>query len=446
MFGFGWLTLRQVQEALQTGRLEEAQRLLEQPGVLGQRGAGAILVRLARAYIERGERLLRQDDAEGAWRDLHRAEQLETAERGGERLRQALTRLGLAEVRALLQAGEAARASDALARLRGHDARSPELSVLDEAIKAWLAARTQADNGEYTLALDTLERVARLLGATGPGLETYRLELIRRRDVFAALVQQLHDAAAAGRWREVNDLAEQVLRIAPQHAQAREARVRAWKAVQPPTVAAVTTVPEPSGSKELAPRYLLWVDGVGGYLICMGNRLVLGQAGLEGRADIPLVADIARLHAVLTRDTEGTVIEAMRDLRVNGRPVTRALLRANDRLTLGATCQLQFRLPVPVSTTIRLDVTSGHRLPLALDGVLLMSETLLLGPGPQAHVVVPNLTQTIVLFRNKDGLGLRHTGKLTVDGQAQPERGLLGPHAVIASDEVTFALEPVTKL
>jgi hypothetical protein len=40
------------------------------------------------------------------WCSSGGAEQLETAERNGERLRQALTRLGLAEVRALLQAGE----------------------------------------------------------------------------------------------------------------------------------------------------------------------------------------------------------------------------------------------------------------------------------------------------------------------------------------------------
>jgi hypothetical protein len=446
MFGFGWLTLKQVQEALQTGRLEEAQRLLEQPGVIGQRGAGAVLVRLARAYVERGERLLRQDDAEGAWRDLHRAEQLETAERSGERLRQALTRLGLAEVRALLQAGEPARAADALARLRGHDARSPEFQVLEEVIKAWLAARSQADSGEFGAAQEALERAIRLLGAPGPALEAFRVDLAKRREAFADLVQRLHEAAAANRWREVTDLAEQVLLMAPEHAQARQARARAWKAVEPPTVT-VSRFPEPApAEKELAPRYLLWVDGVGGYLVCMGNRLVLGQSGPECRADIPLVADVARLHATLTRDAEGTVIEAMRDLRVNGRPVTRALLRPNDRLTLGATCQLQFRQPVPVSATIRLDITSGHRLPLALDGVLLMSETLLVGQGPQAHILVPGMEEPVVLFRHKDGLGLRHAGKLLVDGQPHPERGLLGPRAVVTGEDVSFALEPVNKL
>ena len=114
MLGFGWLALRQAQEALTSGRLEEVQRLLAQPSIQGHRRHGELLRQLARALVERGERHLRRDDAEAAWQDLQQAEGLETADRSSERLRQALTRLGLAQVRALLQAGEPQRASRAI--------------------------------------------------------------------------------------------------------------------------------------------------------------------------------------------------------------------------------------------------------------------------------------------------------------------------------------------
>jgi len=40
MFGFAWLTLRQAQEALKNGRLEEAQRLLAQSSVHNHRRTG----------------------------------------------------------------------------------------------------------------------------------------------------------------------------------------------------------------------------------------------------------------------------------------------------------------------------------------------------------------------------------------------------------------------
>src|SRR5207244_1787746 len=131
MLGFAWMGLRQAKSALKGGRLEEAQRLLREAERQGRDGATCLLAKLARAYVERGERQLRQDDTEGAWRDLLAAEALLTGEKTAGRLRESLTRLGVAELRALLQAGEPARADDAAIRLRGRQARTPEMQVLE---------------------------------------------------------------------------------------------------------------------------------------------------------------------------------------------------------------------------------------------------------------------------------------------------------------------------
>src|SRR5262245_14473753 len=118
MLGFGWLALRQAQDALTGGRLEEARRLLQQPAAQGHRRHGELLHQLARAFVERGERHLRRDDPEAAWSDLLQAEDLQTGERSTERLREALARLGLAEVRALLEAGDPRRATRVIGQLR----------------------------------------------------------------------------------------------------------------------------------------------------------------------------------------------------------------------------------------------------------------------------------------------------------------------------------------
>jgi hypothetical protein len=446
MLGFARLTLRQVQEALQSGRLDEAQRLLSEPDVQSQRGVGPLYCQLARAYVDRGDRALRRDDPEAAWQDLLRAEQLQTAERSPERLREALTRLGVAEVRALLQAGEPGRAEEAAVRLRGRGVRSPELHVLEEAGKSWVAARELAGQGEFARALETVEGACRLSPEPVRPLDQFRADLEQRQPGLTDLLVKLHEAADKGRWREVIELAEQVLMVAPQHTEARKLRTRAWKAVEPVTVAMgalAESEPSEPADDALPQRYLLWIDGVGGYLLCLGSRVTIGQATLETQADVPLIADIARLHATLTRDAEGYVLESVRPLQVNGQPVTRALLRPNDRVTLGTSCQFQFHLPVGVSSTARLDLVSGHRLPLALDGVLLMADTLVLGPEGQVHVTVPDLKQPVVLFRHKDGLGLRHRGTLLINGQKSPERGLLGPRAAVSGDDIVFALEPV---
>ena len=55
-------------------------------------------------------------------------------------------------------------------------------------------------------------------------------------------------------------------------------------------------------------------------------------------------------------------------------------------IRLGSTVELEFRQPSPVSATARLAIVSRHRLPLAVDGVLLMAETCIVGAvAPGAH-------------------------------------------------------------
>ncbi len=444
MLGFAWLTLRQAQEALKNGRLEEALRLLEQPAARSHRKTHQLVVQLARRFVERGERCLDLDDAEGSWRDLLQAEALGTGEKTGDRLRQTLTGLGMAELRALLQAGDTTRAEEALAHLRQRRVRSAELQVLEQGLRAWSHARELAQRGEFGLALEASEPAARLLGIN-PRFKAFQSELERQKTAFPELLVRLHEVAEAERWREVIECVEQVLSAAPRHAEARALRIRAWRAIEPAVVQNSVTDEDANGPVDPLPaRFLLWIDGVGGYLVCLGHRLTFGQGLADARVDVPLVADLSRLHATLSRDAEGYVMEAVRPIQVNGATVTRGLLQPGDRVTLGSTCQFLFRLPVPGNSTARLDLVSGHRLPTAVDAVLLMAETLVLGPGPQAHVVAPDLSQPMILFRHRNGLGLRYEGELRVNGQKCTGRTILGPCAAVSTDEVTFAIEPTS--
>jgi len=444
MLGFAWLTLRQAQEALKNGRLEDAHRLLGQSAAQGHKRSWDLLQQLARGFVQRGEKHLHQDDPAAAWNDLMHAEQIAVAESGAGRLRQALVRLGVGQVRAMLEAGEPTRAAEIITQLRDRSVRQPELELLEEAAKNWGVAREQAGRGEFAQALQTVERVRRLLPGPMSRLEEFRRDLEERQSTFSALLGQLHEAAEQGRWRAVVDLSEQVLAAAPQHLEARKARARAWKAIEPVTVAfppaqANAAVP----AQEVPQRFLLWIDGIGGYLVCLGSRVTLGQATPDAYVDVPLFADVSRAHASITRDQEGYLLEALRPLQVNGKAVEKALLAPNDRVTLGLACQFQFRQPVPVSTTARLDFVSGHRLPVAVDGVILMADTLLLGPGTHVHVSMPDLPQPVVLYRHKGGLGVRYPGRLGVDGQSCRERGVLGPASTVTVDDFVFAVEPV---
>lgn len=444
MFGLAWLTLRQAQVALRNGRLEEALRLIESPAVRNHRRAVELLSSLAKAYVERGEQHLKRDDAGQAWADLLQAEQLNVPPKIGDKLRQALTRLGLAELRAKLQAGDTTRAEEAVMMLRQRGVASGELGVLEEGLRGWLRARDLAGRGEFPLAVDVVSQAGRLLGLNAR-LESFHAELIEHRGRFPEQLARLHEAARRERWQEVVELSEQILAAAPQHQEVRALRTRAWKALEPVTVAHPGLANGSDADVDpLPPRFYLWIDGVGGYLVCLGHRLTFGQASPEARVDVPLVADVSRLHATLTRDGEGYVLEAVRPVQVNGSMVTRALLQAGDRVTMGASCQFLFRLPVPGSTTARLDMVSGHRLPTSVEGVLLMAETLVLSAGSQAHVAIAELDQPIVLFRNRDGLGLRHAGEVRINGQASRGRTLLPPNATVQGADIGFAIEPAS--
>ncbi|WP_171472236.1 FHA domain-containing protein [Frigoriglobus tundricola] len=161
--------------------------------------------------------------------------------------------------------------------------------------------------------------------------------------------------------------------------------------------------------------------------------------------DVPLFAEVSRTHAEVTRDGEGYVIESGRAVRVNGSETKRTVLSAGDRVTLGASCQFLFHKPVAASSSVRLELTSGHRLPVAVDGVLLMGNELMLGPGPDAHVELPGLDAPVLIYRSKDGLSVRVPGaRYTIDDRPCSDRALLPLPCVVSCDAFTFAVEPVS--
>jgi hypothetical protein len=268
-------------------------------------------------------------------------------------------------------------------------------------------------------------------------------------------------------------LADQLLVIAPHYAPLRRARSLAWKELEPPTqvaapkpavkekqtggpLAAVGASAKPAGagvgsaiaqaepppSQGLPRRFILWIDGVGGFLVCLSAKVSLGQAS-EGAVDVPLFADVSRLHAYITRDSEGYLLEALRPAEVNGKPADKTLLRDGDVITLGAGCRLRFHQPVAITNTARLELQSRHKLPLSLDGVLLLDETCLLGDTVDAHIRVPGLPRPIALLRRKDELIAQSGMAFAVDGKPVKGRAPVGLSSTISGDDFRITLEQI---
>jgi len=197
-----------------------------------------------------------------------------------------------------------------------------------------------------------------------------------------------------------------------------------------------------SGRK--ADRFLLWVDAVGGYLVCLADEVTLGQPVGSKPVDVPILGDLSSRHARIWRDGGGYLIEAIREIRVDDRLVRRvALLGQRSEIRLGDSVKLLFRRPHALSATARLDFLSRHRTEPSVDAVLLMADSCVLGPKPHSHVVCRDWPHEVVLYRHDDELYCRSRGVVQIDGVRREGRSPITRSSRIVGDRFSFSLEPV---
>ncbi len=191
-------------------------------------------------------------------------------------------------------------------------------------------------------------------------------------------------------------------------------------------------------------RFVLWIDAVGGYWVCGGNEVVIGQPSPGDDVDLPILADLSRRHAVIRRDGEGYLLQPLREVRLNGVPqTTPAWLTNGSVLELGSAVRLQFTRPHPLSATARLDFLSRHRTSSPTDGVLLLAETCVLGPQATSHVVCRRWTREIVLHRDGKQLFCRGPREMLIDDEPVAGRGLVNLNSRVTGDDFSFSLEGV---
>lgn len=187
---------------------------------------------------------------------------------------------------------------------------------------------------------------------------------------------------------------------------------------------------------------MMWVDGVGGYLVCLSDEVLIGQAIAAAGADLPIVGDISRQHAIISRQGESYVIRPDAMTRVEGREVTAArMLSDGDEIELGSSFRVRFRQPHPLSATSRLDFLSDHRTQPTADGVLLMANSCILGPGPNSHVVCRGWNHDLVLVRQGQQLRCHGQESLEIDGSQVGQKGEITLNSRIVGDDFCLSLE-----
>ncbi len=191
-------------------------------------------------------------------------------------------------------------------------------------------------------------------------------------------------------------------------------------------------------------RFFLWVDAVGGFLVCREKQIVLGQPSAEGYADVPILADVSRRHAVIRRDAGGYTIEPVHAVSIDGRRVREiALLADGNEIELGSGVRLRFRRPHALSTTARLELVSHHKTEPPVDAVLLMGESCVLGPNRHSHIHCAHWKHDVILHGQGDSLRCHTTGTLQVDGHVYDAQAPLTYDSQIEGDDFSLRLEAI---
>lgn len=209
-------------------------------------------------------------------------------------------------------------------------------------------------------------------------------------------------------------------------------------------------------------RFLLWVDSVGGYLVCLGDTVVLGQPAVNSltagnTVDVPILGDLSRRHALIHRDGEGYLIEPVRQVSLRDQRIERTMpLHDGDLFQLGDSVRLRFRRPHALSQTARLEPVSYHRTQPATSAVLLMADSCILGPAASSHIACSRWTSDVVIHRQQpnsqgsrassslaNALTCRTRGQFTIDGVELKDRGSLTMQSRVAGQDFSFNLEPL---
>ena len=200
--------------------------------------------------------------------------------------------------------------------------------------------------------------------------------------------------------------------------------------------------------------FLLRVDEGGEFVVLRGDRISIGNVR-EAKADLVVLANIAGRHASIHRSMSfhGGMQDRVRaddgEVAVSGRQTKDHVLAGGDRVRLGPTLEFTYQVPSKRSVSASLTLSSGFQV-AGTDKVLLMRDRgrdgrLLIGPGDDVHVRVPDGCPEVELFALKDGqVRIRCSEKATMDGRPISGEHPVTAGSVVSCGRLSFVLQPLS--
>jgi hypothetical protein len=172
-------------------------------------------------------------------------------------------------------------------------------------------------------------------------------------------------------------------------------------------------------------KFVLQVDGVGGFLVLRAQSVTVGPISSSARPMLGLLADPNLPIVTIERIDGDYFVRCRQPILVNDRAVTEKLLDDDDTIALSARCRLKFHLPNAASTTAALELTSG-RFPRAdISRVILMDRDILIGPGSNNHIRADRCDDKVTLLVRNERMFCK-ARDVEVNGKAyNSRRGLV---------------------
>lgn len=196
----------------------------------------------------------------------------------------------------------------------------------------------------------------------------------------------------------------------------------------------------PNPSQPVASRYRLWVDGCGGFLLVVGDRVTLGRghnasplvkSSLPRQCDVGVIGDWPGMVGTIDRrggDYFWTPAATEASM----------LLKANQSLPSTGSVTIDLRLPSPLSASGVMSIAGPHRFADHVDGVVLVDQTIVVGPGTDCHVRVRQAAERSVLIHADGKWFVKHEAAGT--GAAGTRQSMELGQSVSAGD-FTMTLE-----
>lgn len=438
--------------------------------------------RLTQALMDRAQTATSVGNLALAWKDLSLASKVAVSKDADAVSREfnQLVELTVESAESLLNESKLTRALQMIDQLGKRDVMDWRADRLRSVIDCLQQAESLAASGKFTQSLQQLEK-ARNIQPDLPFIEPRISACSLREKQLRELTAQLHSTALKCQWGDVNKCCQKILAIAPKHEIALDAQKHCLTQIKRKTNSGIraTQVPRSfpragqdgnsfyqfanstagasggnSQSAEIpsdaAPVYktnsfIVWIDGVGGYLVCVDGVNTIGQAVEDTKISIPIVGDLRRRHARIETSHGQHLLQGLGGgVSVAGVEVTGPVeLKSDQIIELDGGVKLRYTQSHPLSKSARLDFVSRHRTHPWSDAVLLAGQSIVLGPNRDNQVFCPFWKSDLILFQRKEKWYCRGKTKFEIDGVVVEKEGEVQFNSRIEGQDFSMTLEPL---